>query len=90
LILIPQFGIVGAAMASLISYSALAVMMVVVACRLSNLSPLTIVVPGKAEVRLLWSAAGRAVASLRARLAGRGRGAAANGAAGGIDSGTPS
>ena len=90
LILIPQFGIVGAAMASLISYSALALMMVVVACRLSHLSPLTIVVPRKGEVRLLWSAAGRAVSSVRARLAGRRRGAAANGATGRTDGGTPS
>lgn len=90
LILIPRFGIVGAAMASLISYSALALMMLIVASRLAHLSPLALVVPGKAEVRLLWSAAGRAVSSLRARLAKRGGGTAANGTTGEIDSGRPS
>lgn len=68
IILIPRFGIEGAAAASLISYTLLALMMLVVACRLSHLSPVTIVVPRTAEVRILWSAVLRALSDVRARV----------------------
>lgn len=71
--LIPQWGIVGASAASLLSYTALALMMLVVACRLSRLSPFAIVVPRMTEVQVLWSAAMRGVAMVK-RWAGRGGG----------------
>lgn len=90
LILIPRFGIAGASAASLISYTVLALLMLVVSCRLSHLSPLAIVVPGKGEVRILWSAAGRSIAHLRARIDERRRGARPGGAAGEIGGGSPS
>jgi O-antigen/teichoic acid export membrane protein len=63
LIFIPRFGIVGASLASLISYTAHAAMTLFIASRLSGHSMLTLIVPGRAEVALL-------VAGLR-RLAGR-------------------
>jgi len=89
-ILIPRFGITGASAASLISYTLLALLMLVVSCRLSHLSPLAIVVPGKAEVRILQSAARRSIAHLRARIDERRRGARPGGAAGEIHGGSPS
>jgi O-antigen/teichoic acid export membrane protein len=64
-ILIPQFGIVGAAAASLLSYTALAVMMVFVACRISGLSPFAIVVPRKGEFLMLTSMALLAIARVK-------------------------
>jgi O-antigen/teichoic acid export membrane protein len=90
LVLIPRLGIVGAATASLISYSALAGMLLFMACRLSRLSPLAIVVPGMAEVRFLWAAAAGAIAALRTRWQNRGRGARPGEASGEPDSGQPS
>jgi O-antigen/teichoic acid export membrane protein len=48
-LLIPPFGISGAAAASLLSYTTMALLMVVVACRMSGLSPLALVVPRKEE-----------------------------------------
>jgi O-antigen/teichoic acid export membrane protein len=69
-ILIPRFGIVGASLASLISYTAMAVLMVPVACRISGLSPAALVVPGKDEFRALRTMArlivGRATSRIRA------------------------
>jgi len=67
LYLIPRWGIVGASASSLLSYTALAVMMLVVACRLSGLSPFAIVVPGMAEVRVLWSTGMRVLTALVTR-----------------------
>lgn len=75
-VLIPIYGIVGAALASLLSYSATAAMMVVVACRLSHNSPLAVIVPGRAELKLLVDTARRAVLAARAGIAQRRRGAA--------------
>lgn len=49
LILIPMFGFVGAAIASLISYSAHALMLVTIASRLSRRPGLSFVVPTRAE-----------------------------------------
>ena len=67
-ILIPTYGIVGAAAASLLSYTALAVMMIAVACRMSGLSPIALIVPRKGEFATLWNVARRAVASVRRRV----------------------
>lgn len=55
LILIPRFGIVGASLASLGSYSALTTMTLLVASRLSGQGPLSLFIPGRAEVDLLMS-----------------------------------
>jgi O-antigen/teichoic acid export membrane protein len=55
LILIPRFGIVGASLASLGSYTALTAITLVIASKLSGASPLSLVVPGRAEVQLLMS-----------------------------------
>ncbi|MGD0861182.1 MAG: polysaccharide biosynthesis C-terminal domain-containing protein [Candidatus Limnocylindrales bacterium] len=76
-VLIPMYGIVGAALASLLSYSAMAAMMVVVACRLSHNSPLAVIVPGPAEVRLLIATARRGAVATRAIVARHGRPGAA-------------
>jgi O-antigen/teichoic acid export membrane protein len=67
-ILIPTYGIVGAAAASLLSYTALAVMMIGVSCRMSGLSPVALVVPRRGEFRTLWNVAHQAVARVRARV----------------------
>jgi stage V sporulation protein B len=67
-ILIPTYGIVGAAAASLLSYTALAVMMIGVSCRMSGLSPIALVVPRKGEFLTLWNVAHQAVARVRARV----------------------
>ena len=53
IILIPRFGIVGASLASLGSYTALATMTLLVACRLSGQGPLSLFIPGRVEVVLL-------------------------------------
>lgn len=53
LVCIPRFGIVGASLASLISYTAQAAILVVLASRLSGQGPLALFLPGRAEVRLL-------------------------------------
>jgi len=54
-ILIPRFGIVGASLASFGSYAALTTVTLLIASRLSGLSPLSLFVPGRAEVDLLVS-----------------------------------
>jgi O-antigen/teichoic acid export membrane protein len=53
LILIPRFGIVGASLASLGSYTALTVITLAIASRLSGQAPLSLFIPGQAEVELL-------------------------------------
>lgn len=53
LILIPSLGIVGAALASLVSYTAHATMTLLIASRLSGQGPLSLFVPGRTEVVLL-------------------------------------
>jgi O-antigen/teichoic acid export membrane protein len=53
IVLIPLFGIVGAALASLVSYTFQAVVALTFASRLSGLSPFRLFVPGREEVVLL-------------------------------------
>jgi O-antigen/teichoic acid export membrane protein len=65
--LLPLFGIVGAAAASLISYTAMAAIVVAVACRLSGLSPLALVVPGREELRTIWSVSRQSIARVRGK-----------------------
>ena len=69
-ILIPRYGIVGASLASLISYTAMAALMVPVACRISGLSPAALVVPRKSEFLALQTIAklivGRVIGRFRA------------------------
>jgi O-antigen/teichoic acid export membrane protein len=68
LILIPRLGIVGASLASLGSYTALAAMTLLIASRLSRQGPLSLFVPGRAEVVLLVTGfvrLGRRLALLR-------------------------
>lgn len=77
--LIPHLGIVGAAASSLISYSALALMMLAVACRMSHHSPLTMIVPRMGEVRLLAAGVRRAAARVRQAASRRKAGAAPGG-----------
>jgi O-antigen/teichoic acid export membrane protein len=67
-ILIPIFGIVGAAAASLISYTAMTAMMLVVACRLSHHSPFFLILPGTTEVRVIWATGLRGLAMIRRRV----------------------
>ena len=55
LILIPRLGIVGASLASVGSYTALATMTLIIASRLSGQGPLSLFIPGRAEVELLVS-----------------------------------
>jgi O-antigen/teichoic acid export membrane protein len=77
LVLIPMFGIVGAALASLISYTFQAGVALIFASRLSGQSPLSLFMPGTAEVRLMVETtrrlAGQAMARRR-RSQGRGQG----------------
>jgi O-antigen/teichoic acid export membrane protein len=70
-ILIPRFGIVGAATASLLSYSVSAWFLLTVSARMSNHSILELVVPGRGEVALLASGARRGIGRVR-RTAGPG------------------
>ncbi len=77
LVLIPMFGIVGAALASLISYTFQAGVALVFASRLSGQSPLSLFMPGTAEVRLMVETARRLVGQAMARRhrsQGRGQG----------------
>jgi O-antigen/teichoic acid export membrane protein len=74
LVLIPRMGIVGASLASLISYSAHAAMAVVIASRLSGRSMLSLFVPGRAEVQVLVAGLGRVVLQIRSRKGVRGAG----------------
>jgi O-antigen/teichoic acid export membrane protein len=81
IVLIPQFGIIGAALASLISYSASAGAVLVVASNMSGRSVQSLVVPGIEDVRILDTAVHRALAAAiargRASRPGRKRGAGA-------------
>jgi O-antigen/teichoic acid export membrane protein len=70
LVLIPGFGIVGAAAASLVSYTAYAVLMVGFASRASGASWWLFVIPQADDVRRLASAARRLPAALGARVPG--------------------
>ncbi len=67
-ILIPQYGIVGAAAASLLSYTFMGALMVVVACRLSGHSILDLVLPRKEEFLVLRSVALLGAARARGKL----------------------
>jgi O-antigen/teichoic acid export membrane protein len=53
LVLIPAYGIAGAATASLISYTAHGITMLLIACRLSGQSPVALCLPRLDEVRVL-------------------------------------
>lgn len=64
-ILIPAYGIVGASVASVVSYTAMAAMMVAVVCRLSGHSPLDLVLPRPSDLRAAWLPVRHAVARLR-------------------------
>lgn len=82
LILIPRYGIVGASLSSLISYSISAAILLTVSSRLSERSILSLVVPGREEVHLV-------VARVRVLL-GRALGRVGRrGARPTIESGTP-
>jgi len=70
LMLIPIFGIVGAALASLISYSVSAAILLVVACRLSNHHFWELLVPGVEEAKVLVAGVLRGLARAR-RMMGR-------------------
>jgi hypothetical protein len=65
--LIPRFGIVGASLSSLISYTFQAGMAVIFASRLSGQSPLSLFVPGTGEIRLLVETGRRLTGQLKAR-----------------------
>jgi O-antigen/teichoic acid export membrane protein len=68
-VLIPAVGIVGASLASLVSYTVLATMMLIAASRLAGQSPWTLFVPGGAEVALVRVGLGRIRSGVVARLA---------------------
>jgi O-antigen/teichoic acid export membrane protein len=72
LVFIPRFGIVGASLSSLISYTFQAVVAVAFASRLSGRSPLSLFVPGTAEVRLLVETMRRLTGRARTRRFGSG------------------
>jgi Na+-driven multidrug efflux pump len=61
LIFIPMFGIVGASLASLISYTCQAGMVIVLASHVSGQPALSLFVPGAEEVRLVIETARRVV-----------------------------
>ena len=73
LILIPHFGIVGAALASLMSYTISAAMLLSVASRLSHRSLLTLVVPGREEARVVVAGVRRGLARARGLASSGGR-----------------
>ena len=73
LILIPHFGIVGAALASLMSYTISAAMLLSVASRLSHRSLLTLVVPGREEARVVVAGVRRGLARARGLASSDGR-----------------
>jgi len=58
-ILIPRFGIVGASMSSVVSYTAHAAITLLMASRMSGQRPLSLFVPGRAEVVLFITGLGR-------------------------------
>jgi O-antigen/teichoic acid export membrane protein len=67
LVLIPRFGIGGASLSSLISYTFQAGMAVIFASRLSGQSALSLFVPGTGEIRLLVETGRRLTGQLKAR-----------------------
>jgi len=68
LTLIPILGIVGASLSSLISYTAMAVIMLIYVCRLSGYSPWQLIVPGKDEFRAVTVIVGQIGARAGARI----------------------
>ncbi len=79
LVLIPIYGIVGAALASLISYTASAVILLAVACRISHHSVWQLIVPRGGEVKILVAGARRGLAGARQMASDRRAGAKADG-----------
>jgi O-antigen/teichoic acid export membrane protein len=75
IILIPQFGIVGAAAASLISYTTTAVAITLIASRLAHESLAAFWIPRRTDVRYIWATA----RSLPRRIVTRGTTAASPG-----------
>jgi O-antigen/teichoic acid export membrane protein len=69
-VLIPVFGIAGASLSSLISYTVQAVIAVVFASRLSGQSALSLFIPGTGEMRLLADTARRLSSHAMARRFG--------------------
>lgn len=65
LLLIPVFGIIGAALASLISYVVHATLLAIIAARIARRRPLEYVIPTGTEVRRLTDGMGLLVARLR-------------------------
>lgn len=61
LVLIPTMGIVGAALASAISYAAAALLLIVLFLRASQLSIVDVLVPRGEDARFFWSILGRAL-----------------------------
>lgn len=80
LILIPIYGIVGASLASLISYTASAAILLAVACRLSRHSLWQLIVPRGEEVRILVAGARRGLARARQVAGGLRAGTSTGGA----------
>jgi O-antigen/teichoic acid export membrane protein len=72
-VLIPRLGIVGASISSLISYTISAAILLFVASRLSHRSILTLIVPGREEVRILVSGVRRGLARARGLASSGGR-----------------
>jgi O-antigen/teichoic acid export membrane protein len=70
-ILIPQWGIVGASASSLISYTCHASLLLIVSSRWAGVSPLAFVLPGKAEVRRVWGISASLVRQFRGAVAAR-------------------
>jgi O-antigen/teichoic acid export membrane protein len=68
IILIPQFGIVGAAAASLISYTTTAVAITLIASRLAHESLAAFWIPRRTDVRYIWATS----RSLLRRIVSRG------------------
>jgi stage V sporulation protein B len=73
IVLIPHFGIVGAALASLISYTTSALWGLSVAARLSGRPIRSLVLPGRAEVQILLSGLRRTLARARGVVSSRAR-----------------
>jgi O-antigen/teichoic acid export membrane protein len=69
LYLIPHYGIVGAAMATAISYTAACVILLAAFCAESGLSWTTVLIPTREDFRFLFSIAQRYLLSARARFA---------------------
>jgi O-antigen/teichoic acid export membrane protein len=71
LVLIPMYGIVGAALSSVVSYTTLAVLVVLMASRVSGVSPASLCIPKPSDAAQLATSsltiARRGVARVRAR-----------------------